>query len=375
MNKTYPTLYARATTGKVLEWLVEQNENKYRVISGQKDGQKVSNEWTIAVGKNKGRVNETSDVEQVTAEIDALYVKKKKQKYKDSVEDIDVQTYFKPMLAKKYNDYKDKVDFFDGTWLIANKLNGMRCIMSKDGAFSRTGERILTIPHIEQELIPLFEQNPNLILDGELFNNDLRQKLNELISICRKTVNITEEDLNTSEQIVQYHVYDCFDSDNPELDYTRRFIKFSFMISQYPKYCQVVGVSYLTSQECLEDIYNKLINDQQEGAILRNRNSLYENKRSKNLLKMKSEDDDTCIILNVMEGDGNWSGKCKTFTVKWNDKIFDASLKGTMEQAVEIWNNKDRWIGREVTFLYMGLTGKKVPNFARVDYDNCIPSA
>lgn len=371
MNKIYPTLYARATTGKVLEWSVEQNENKYRVISGQKEGQKIINEWTVAVGKNKGRANETSDIAQAVAEIDALYVKKKKQKYKDSVEDIDIQTYFKPMLAKKYNDYKDKVDFFDGTWLISPKLNGMRCIISKDGAFSRTGERILTIPHIEKELAPVFLNKPNWIFDGELFNNDLRQKLNELISICRKTVNITGEDLTLSEQIVQYHVYDCFDSNNEDYTYIERFSELSKIISLCPKYCRVVGIDYLIDQKFLEEKYNTLIDDQQEGAILRKATAPYENKRSKNLLKMKPEMDCECIILAVMEGDGNWSGKCKTFTVSWNGKVFDASLKGTMEQAVEIWNNKDRWIGREVTFLYNDLTGYSVPNFARIDYNNC----
>jgi DNA ligase 1 len=371
MNKTYYTLYARATTGKVLEWLVEQQENKYRVISGQKDGQKVCNEWTVAVGKNKGRANETSDIEQAVAEIDALYVKKKKQKYKDSVEDIDVQTYFKPMLAKKYNDYKDKVDFFDGTWLISPKLNGMRCILSKDGAFSRTGERILTIPHIEKELAPLFEQYPGLVCDGELFNNDLRQKLNELISICRKTVNITAEDLVLSEQIVQYHVYDCFDSNNADYTYMKRFDFFNNEIGKYNRYCRVVDVEFLCSEEHLNDRFAALLADGQEGAILRDKNSLYENKRSKNLLKMKSEMDSECVILDVMEGDGNWSGKCKTFKVQWEGKVFDASLKGTMEQALEIWNNKDQWIGRVATFLFNDVTGYSVPNFARIDYNNC----
>jgi intein/homing endonuclease len=124
MTKTYSTLYARATTGKILEWFVEQEGGKYRVISGQQDGKKVVSEWSLASPKNVGKANETTDVEQATIEIEALYTKKKKQKYKDKVEDIDVQTYFKPMLAKKYVDYKDKINVFDGNWLAQLKFNG-----------------------------------------------------------------------------------------------------------------------------------------------------------------------------------------------------------------------------------------------------------
>lgn len=372
MSKTYPTLYARATTGKILEWYVEQKGGKYRVVSGQQDGKKVVSEWTSASPKNLGKVNETTDVEQATIEIEALYTKKKKQKYKDTVEDIDVQTYFKPMLAKKYVDYKDKINFFDGNWLISCKLNGMRAICSKDGMFSRTGERIWSVPHIEKELAPLFDESPNLVLDGELFSNNLRQKLNELISLCRKTVDITPDDLQKSEQIVQYHIYDCYITG--EESYSDRYAFIDRLVDTYDKYCYKVKADVILSEQHMLYYYNELIDDGHEGAILRNKNSLYENKRSKNLLKLKPEMDDECVIINVMEGDGNWSGKCKTFTVEWNGKIFDASLKGSMEDAIEIWNNKDQWIGRRVKFLYNDCTGLGIPNFARIDCNNCEPS-
>jgi len=35
------------------------------------------------------------------------------------------------------------------------------------------------------------------------------------------------------------------------------------------------------------------------------------------------------------------------------------------------WNSDPTLLGKEVTFLYMGLTGLGTPNFARVDPDNC----
>lgn len=375
MNKIYPTLYARSTTGKILTWFVEQQDEKYRITSGQEDGKKVVSEWSVAIPKNVGKANETTGTEQATAEIGALYTKKKKQKYKDNVNDVDVQTYFKPMLAKKYVDYKDKIDFFDGTWLAQIKFNGVRAVLTKDGAFSRTGERFLTVPHIEDSLKEFFEYHPDEILDGEFYNYDLRQKLNDLISLVRKTVNISLEDLVKSEQIVRYYVYDWSNPSIPAPYNERKDVIDRFILPLYPPYMNMVSDFPVHNEQELMDLFDNVLQDGQEGLMLRKKDSLYENKRSKNLLKMKADDDDTCTVLAIHDGDGNWANKCKTFTVEWNGKIFDASLKGGgMKAAIEIWNNQDQWIGSRRTFLYMGLTGLGVPNYARIDYDNCVPS-
>ncbi len=372
MEKIYPTLYARSTTGKVLEWFVEQQDDKYRVVSGQRDGKHVTNEWTTASPKNVGKVNETSGTSQAILEIHALYTKKKKQKYKDTVEDIDVQTFFKPMLAKNYKDYP--IDDFS-KWCSQIKYNGGRCIATKDGLFTRTGERYLSIPHIENDLRLVFEANPDLVFDGELFNYEYRQQLNELMKLIRKTVNITENDLIKSEQLVQYHVYDMYVPDKPDMPYNRRKDALDTILSfGQSKYYRPVSSIVHSDKNDLENRLNEVISDGQEGLILRKLDSIYENKRSRNLLKMKIEDDAEGVIQQVNEGTGNWADKCKSFTLLWHGKEFDASLVGSMEQAEDIWKDQQNWINRRVTFKYMGLTGLGTPNFARIDYNNCIPS-
>lgn len=370
--KVYDTLYARSSTGKVLTWFVEQNSNSYRVTSGQEDGKKTTTDWTVCYGKNKGRSNETSGVEQACLEIDALYTKKLKQKYKKSIDDIDTKSFFQPTLAKKYSDYASKINFFDGSWLAQNKFNGVRAVATKDGIFSRTGERWLTVPHIHESLKSFFEQNPDIVLDGELYNYDLRQNLNDLISIVRKTVNITDEILVESEKIVKFYVYDMFIPNKPDSPYTqRKVIIDNRILIDYPEYLRKVEDYEIASEEQLNTLFDSILADGGEGLILRKKYSEYECKRSKNLLKMKADDDDEAIILAIHDGEGNWANKCKTFTIKWGDKVFDASLKGTMAEAIDIWNNQDKWIGKEVTFLYMGETGLGIPNYARIDCKNC----
>ena len=53
-----------------------------------------------------------------------------------------------------------------------------------------------------------------------------------------------------------------------------------------------------------------------EGAMLRNSNSIYENKRSYNLLKVKEFDDAEFKIVGIEEGEENWPGMSVPLSVK-----------------------------------------------------------
>ena len=57
----------------------------------------------------------------------------------------------KPMLAHKYNP--DKIQY---PAYIQPKLDGVRCVFTKDGAFSRTGKQFMNVSHIEHDLCLLY---------------------------------------------------------------------------------------------------------------------------------------------------------------------------------------------------------------------------
>ena len=95
----------------------------------------------------------------------------------------------KPMLAypvsKKPIDYSNKVS-------IQPKLDGVRCLIQAEWpnpmtievkAYSRTGKEWKNINHILAELKPFFEKHPNVILDGELYNHDLKDDFEKIISL------------------------------------------------------------------------------------------------------------------------------------------------------------------------------------------------
>ena len=376
------TLYCRDTMGRVRVWRMEQEGNKYRTIAGLMDGELVVSEWTVAKGKNIGRSNETSAEEQATKDVENKYKKQRKTGYFDDIKKIDTVQYVEPMLAKLYRDYAAKIDFSSECWIAQCKFNGMRCIATKNGLFTRKGERYMTCQHIEKALEPFFENNPDAVLDGELFNEDYRQQLNEISKLIRKTVHISQDDLDKCEKYVQYHIYDGYNLRDPrymsspytpDKPYTNRKYVIDWYIDEGLDECiRSVDSHAISSADDLDKVYAQYVDAGHEGIMLRNCNSPYENKRSKNLLKVKPEDDSEAVILDIIEGEGNWSGSGKSITLQWGDQVFDASFKGTYEQAVEFLNRKDEWVGKKVTFLYNGLTGLGTPNFARVDINNCV---
>ena len=373
MIKTYEPLYSRDSLNRIRVWQMEQNGSQYRTVAGLQDGEKVTSDWTVAEPKNTDKKNATSGSEQSTKEIEAKYKKQKKTGYFEDIKDVDDMGYVEPMLAKQYKDYSNKIDLTKKEYVLQCKFNGMRCVATKDGLFTRKGEKYLTCPHIEESLRGFFKAYPDAVLDGELFNNDLRQQLNEISKLIRRTVNISKDDLERSKQMVRYHIYDGYNFGiSKDCCYTERKLWIDTNVIDHYDYIMKVEDFPISSQEDLMKHYASFVDEGHEGVMLRYSNMGYENKRSKHLLKVKPEDDSEAKIVDIIEGSGNWSGTGKTITLDWNGKIFDASFKGSYEQASVFLQQKNKWIGKTVTFLYNGLTGKGTPNFARIDINNCL---
>jgi ATP-dependent DNA ligase len=379
--KLLPTLYSRTSTGAVQQWTVQIDGNKFRVEAGQTDGKKVLSEWTVCESKNVGRANATTPVEQALSEAQAKWDKKAKTGYTTDINKIDTCTsYVEPMLAKDFEDYEDKLPWSKGV-LVQNKYNGVRCTATFEGGAvvlkSRKGELWVAVPHINKDLEKFFEKHPDAVLDGELYNYDLRQKLNELTKIVRKTKakELTPELFKRSEEIVRFYIYDGygFDGWEREDDYMERKAWIDDELAKFSKYYRRVPTEMVFSKDELDAIYNKYLADGEEGAIIRLPKSAYENKRSKNLLKYKPEHSAEARLKKLHEGTGNWAGTAKTATlVREEDGVeFDATFKGTFEQGVERLKNPQDWEGQLITYLFTGFTGLGVPNYARIDPDNC----
>jgi DNA ligase-1 len=151
-----------------------------------------------------GKKNGTSPAYQAQCEAQAMWDKRIELGSFENIKDVNNKTYFKPMLAHKLEDYIDDIVY---PVLSQPKLDGVRCIDKEDGQFSRTGKPLVSAPHIHEALKPLFEANPDLILDGELYCDKLANDFNKIISLVRKS-KPTQADLDESRDIIQYHVLD-----------------------------------------------------------------------------------------------------------------------------------------------------------------------
>lgn len=381
MSQTLPLLYKRTSTGAVQSWSIEVDKNKFRVTSGQIDGKQVTSEWTVCDGKNLGRANETTPEDQALAEAQSKHEKKSKTGYTIDIKKIDSCTsYVEPMLAKNLKDRLDKIDWKKGV-LVQNKFNGARCVATFNGTEvelkSRKGELYVSCPHINKDLEKFFAKYPDAVLDGELFNNDLRQKLNEIMKLIRKTVHATSEELANSAKLVSFFVYDGWgfsDDLDESTPYEDRKAWIDANLPKFSKTFRSVETKEAYSMADVDTIFGEYISDGQEGVIVRIKGSGYDRKRSASLLKYKPLDDMEGTIIKLHEGEGNWASTAKTATLKLKNGVeVDATFMGSFEQGQERLKNPKSWMNKEVTFMYNGFTGKGEgkPNYARIDPDNC----
>jgi DNA ligase-1 len=356
------TIYKRTQTGATQEWTIEVVGNKYRTISGQTDGKKITNEWTIVYGKNTGKLNETTDKEQTMKEAVAKRTKKLESGYFENIKHINKTQYFEPMLASKWEDSKDKITY---PIFSQPKLDGIRCIVTKDGMFSRNGKPIISAPHIRKSLSEVFDVYPELILDGELYADKFANDFNKIVSLVKKT-KPTDADLKESKKNIQYWIYDLPDNGIQFGDRCDRLHDLFENYNVFNKHCVEVETTLCMSEDDVMDLYEEYVEKGFEGQMLR-LNKAYENKRSKSLMKHKSFIDEEYTIVDVCEGEGNKTNMVGYMTFKTADgKPFKSNVKATFEESEEMFRNRKQLIGKQATIKYFNLTPDGIPRFPYV---------
>jgi DNA ligase-1 len=353
-------LFKKDTTGKIRVWWSESEHDRYRTHSGILDGKIVTSGWIYPDSKNVGKTNETTIQQQVLLEIESEYTKKTNQgKYHPTLEETSKGAkFFEPMLAQKYDPKKSK----DFPYFSQSKLDGLRCLVSKNSMQSRNGKEFVSSPHILESLKEFFEAYPNVVTDGEIYNHDLKSNFEKIVSLARKT-KPTDEDIEESRNLIQYHVYDVMGLDS-NADFTHR-LKFlnrelnEFLRETNNQYVKIVKTNFVRNEDELQKQMAEYISEGYEGQMLRIPNSLYEHKRSKSLLKHKEFDDDEFKVVDVIEGVGNWSGMAKAIVIQLDsERTQESGMRGNFEEAKNILMNADKLKGTTVTVRYQGKTSE-----------------
>ena len=376
------TIYGLAKTGKVKEWRcwVETSGWNGVIKVGYKsspDASEVIRTEVISQGKNIGRSNETSPIEQALKEAEARYAKKLKSGYSItphscSLGQVNSLGHPMPQLAKVLAPEKITEDEARMWW--QPKLDGHRCILiSVNGEvkmYSRRGTWITAMDHITSFAGGKIEDGT--YLDGELYIHG--EKLQDIGSLIKKKQ-------PGSERVV-LHAYDAFRTDSSSFTKgtfrSRRTLLDANLYSLGTKTTNplnakhyegfpIIGVktSLIADINDAMKLTESAIVDGYEGGILRLDSCPYRaGFRSDSLLKIKKFDDSEHTIVDVVLGKNHGiSGtKVACFLCETpKGKIFEVIAPGTFEEKAEVWANKDDYLHRVLTVKHSGYTKDGIP--------------
>jgi ATP-dependent DNA ligase len=365
----FPVLFGEASTGKAKMWQISVVNRKGQGVIitqyGYIDGKQQVNEKIIAAGKNIGRSNETTPVEQAISEARAAWQKKKDAGYlpegdaatgaagagesraKKSTAEVPG-----PMLAHDYNKRGSSIKF---PCYVQPKYDGTRCVaIPGKGLYSRNKKAYPHMEHILEEIAGLPE---SLVLDGELYSDELT--FQEIVGLVKRE---TQKPGDAEKQLkIKLHVYDII----TEKPYEDRFarLKALFSVNKF-KYLMPVLTEVCPSEKEMKELHGKYVGDGYEGIMLRNKSGLYKvGQRSAELQKYKTFEDAEYEIVDYKEGDGLEKG-CVIWICKTGEgKEFACRPRGTREERCELFDNGDDYIGKMLSVRYQELTDDNVPRF------------
>ena len=258
----------------------------------------------------------------------------------------------KPMLAHKYDD--SRVDWSQPVY-IQPKLDGVRCLFTKDGAFSRTGKKFMNVRHIEYALADTFKQLPDVILDGELYNHKLKNDFEKIISLVRKQ-KPTDEHRRDASNLVEFHCYDYFDG----VQYNSYKTRMNNLVTSdiYSSSIKYVPTQLVDSYNYARELHKEYLDEGYEGSIIR-LDGLYKHGRSYDLMKFKDFSDTEAIIIGYELGKGKRHGTLGKFLMQDDEGVQFGCPPGkgyTYKDLANMLLKIDDYIGQRATFTYFQRT-------------------
>lgn len=407
--KTFDTLYARNSNGKINEWQISLSDEKTVAViiieEGELEGRKTVSKRQILKGKNVGKMNETTPFEQAFKQAHSRWLDKRKRGYKSlkdlassddmkSFEEVgltdkglenfldytlpknrtDANNLSKPMKAQPY--FKD-----DGTPRIGfpclgqPKLNGFRVIarlekiQEGEGMFAQEIEKVVfrskeglrydILEHIESELDPewfkLWIEGDNFIeiaFDGEMYIHG--EILSEISSAVRKR--------NPKTSKIKFYIFDVACDGLSQKDritiiknlrepFRARNITNNIIID-------TIEIDHNIQAQFETDNW---IKEGYEGAIFRDMKAHYQfGSRPKTMVKLKRSQDKEFIIKDIIGGD-NAPDLGIFICIAENGNTFKVNPEGSHEVRREYLTNKDNYISKRLTVRFFERTKDGLP--------------
>lgn len=233
-----------------------------------------------------------------------------------------------------------------GGWVMSEKLDGVRGYWDGRKLLTRTGQPLFPPSYFTEKF-------PPFAIDGELFSE--RGQFEQISGITRSA-----EDKG-------WHKLKLYVFDVPEAKgglFERLAVLEKYLAENPTPYIRIIEQIPLPPEHTqsslqLREFLAEVESVQGEGVIVRNPAAPYENKRSTQILKLKSEFDEECTVIAYHKGKGQFENAMGSLTCRNHRGEFKIGSGFSLQERIQ-----PPPIGALISYKYRGLTKNGKPRFA-----------
>lgn len=275
---------------------------------------------------------------------------------------------FSVALAQRNDEAPDskQPNFETGAWHVSQKLDGVRCVAflvnGEPVFYSRQGNEFTTLNNLKESVKEVLQQakikyGEEFVLDGEccIIKNNKEDFSAIMKEITRKDYTI---------QNPCYVLFDLiskkeFDNENGLVKFNERFKRLS-SLSLPENTLKLVPHQFNVKQDDLIKWQQKVKDNDWEGLMLRDGNSVYQGKRSFDLQKLKSFHDAEFKVVGIEKGTKKMlvNGKMQekecvaALQIKFKGNNVGVGSGLSDEERIQWLKHPEDIIGKEVTIQY-----------------------
>ncbi|MDU8924486.1 DNA ligase [Pasteurellaceae bacterium LIM206] len=238
------------------------------------------------------------------------------------------------MLLQTYTNQN-----IDG-WVISEKLDGVRGYWDGKQLITRNNVKLFSPDYFTKDF-------PPFAIDGELFSE--RNHFEEISSITRSM-----EDKGWYK--LKLHVFDVPHAGGNLFE--RLSVLEHYLQSHPSAYIEIMPQILIQSHAHVMEFLKSVEAQKGEGVVLRNPNAPYENKRSSQILKLKTAYDEECEVVAHHKGKGQFENAMGAISCKNHRGTFRIGSGFNLKERIN-----PPPVGSTISYKYRGLTKNGKPRF------------
>ena len=265
------------------------------------------------------------------------------------------------MLASAYEQKLiDKVKFpafvqlkLDGMRFNAIVRNGTVEFRSRNGKEIQIADPTFALPFIAMA------GGAEVVFDGELLCRDAGGKVmdrktgNGILNKAVKGTQSLAEGQLVCAQLWDVIPFDTFNKGKGDLPYSQRFADLIRLHSLAKDHrVSIVETETVHNIDQARELFEQYLADGQEGIILKTKDMIWENKRSKHQIKFKGELECDLKVVDWVEGTGKNVGRMGALVLESRDGVVKVGLGTGFSDADRDSITRDNSIGRVVAVKY-----------------------